>query len=197
MHPSPLNTYLRIPNYDNRGSWQSAFLGFPAMQNRNAIPCWSYLAEIHRPSRIIELGTYEGGFSVLLAILAKRLGIPFHTYDRQPHAQHTEWFSLLNANVHTTDIFTPETTAEISALIALPGTTYLLCDNGAKEQEWRTFAPSLKPGDIIGAHDYMVSEEYWVCCEFQLPRIADVATPLHPLTNPAFETAGWYVCERI
>jgi hypothetical protein len=42
----------------------------------------------------------------------------------------------------------------IEELIVESGTTILCCDNGDKPREFATFAPVLKPGDLIAVHDW-------------------------------------------
>lgn len=56
------------------------------------------------------------------------------------------------------DCFNQQIIDEIKALIQTPGKTLLLCDGGHKEREFEVYAPFLKKGDVIMAHDYAHSE---------------------------------------
>lgn len=118
---------------------------------------------------IIELGTCCGGFTIFLRnhrLLSS--DVELHTYD------FTEWnlsgrdgalndgreiFKKYNINFHLADIFSHETVDQIKSLIQRPGRSIVFCDGGDKKREFNLFAPFLKNGDIILAHDYIDTNE--------------------------------------
>ena len=168
------------------------------MQNRLAAPAWSYLSERLPPTRIIEFGTHEGGFSVLLAILALNYKAEFVTYDiNEPNPKWAQWFSRLSVNFTRGDIFTYHREAVISR-IQSPGVTFLLCDNGCKLKELEAFAPYLKPGDVIGAHDYAKDAAVWCCSEVSDEAVAPciLANKLIRILPEVFEPAAWLVLQK-
>jgi hypothetical protein len=98
--------------------------------------------------RIIELGTWLGGFSLYLQMQANIRDMWFITYDSID----------FNTKAHKTipfvrkDIFACE--EEIGEQISsLP--TILLCDNGNKAREIKTFSPYLTQNSILVVHDWM------------------------------------------
>lgn len=117
------------------------------------------------PETIIELGTGDGEFTVLLdkLISEKSNSYLFFTFDneirRKEVSARVQYFCL--------DIF--ERKQFIEELFI--GKTLLLCDNGDKAREMQIFAHCLKPGDVLMAHDYAYSKEFfeinkfWRTCE--------------------------------
>jgi hypothetical protein len=81
------------------------------------------------------------------------LGFDFHSYDIRDSLR----YPLARAEHQVADVFT----LDLRPLIAGFGMTVLLCDGGDKRREFETFAPLLKPGDIIGAHDLHRGDQYW------------------------------------
>jgi len=178
----------------------AAPLGLPMCQNRAAIPTWSFAMERLPPARIIEVGTYSGGFITALAVHAWWIGAEVITYDRAwPHEKVAVLGRFLGVNFRTGDIWEQE--KEISKYIAMPGVTYVLCDGGDKARELATFAKYLKPGDVIAAHDYVAAggaEMYWVCGEITAAQGAAVAGEheLEPWMQEHFDLAAWLVYRK-
>ena len=128
--------------------------GAPISQTIYAIPLWEELfAKVGGPWRIIELGTGNGGFSTYLKICCNGFGARFLTYDVIPY-QRTVLTEILNlwSSFRMLDVVAGED--EIAKAIRLPGRTLLYCDNGHKITEFNMYAKHLKPGDIIGTHDW-------------------------------------------
>lgn len=189
----------QIPPWDF-GSPASAPLGLPMCQNRRAIPVWSYAMEKHPPARIIEIGTYSGGFITALAVHAWWIGATVISYDiARPHERVVELARKLGVTFARADAFARA--GEIGRIIASPGVTYVLCDGGDKPRELATFAAYLKPGDVIGAHDYEPPDGphgdavYWPCSEITKEHGDRVAAEhdLEPWMQPYFDEAAWLV----
>ncbi len=184
-----------IPPYCTDGS-STAPMGLPMCQNRLAIPTWSYALEIYPPARIIEIGTYAGGFTIALALHARLISARVVTYDRMvaPREDLATLGSFLGVEFRMGDVWAAE--REIAALVASPGVTYVLCDGGDKPRELATFARYLKPGDVIAAHDYHVegsNNQWWGWGEIRLEDGAGPATAhdLEPFLQEHFDTAAW------
>ena len=91
---------------------------------------------------IVELGTYKGGFSWVLAAQARARGIMFDTYDvLQPEVEPPGFIKL--------DIYRyPE-----KVLLDM-GPVALFCDGGNKPRELALFPPRCAPDSVFLAHDW-------------------------------------------
>ena len=113
---------------------------------------------------IIEIGTKHGGFSLYLLAQALQRGLSFWTCDIKDYGWAKEPLAKLfdlGKYFICGDVFAEdgkklkhllEKTQDIHPLI-------LLCDGGQKELEFKMFVPSLRAGDIVGAHDW--NREFW------------------------------------
>lgn len=133
---------------------KSTFLGTEVSQNQLAIPMWESVLRNIEFSRIIELGTWRGDFSVYFLMFCIQREAEFYTYDivrrRRTRVKQLLEFDKCH---RVRDIFKHK--QEIIELIQRPGRTILFCDNGDKQREVDTFAPHLKSRDIIAVHDWM------------------------------------------
>ncbi len=178
-------------------------LGLPMCQNRLAVPTWSYAMEVLPPRRIIELGTYGGGFTCAIGIHARQICARVVTYDRSaPDESLTDLARFLRIEFRQADIWAAE--REIAELIRGTGVTYVLCDGGDKRRELATFSRYLKPGDVIGAHDYAADDgtgyenTWWGWGEIW-KRDGDCAAAEHdlePWLQDHFDTAAWLVYRK-
>lgn len=126
-----------------------------------------------KPMQILEIGTANGGLTELIRDLLDKLSLfdtALRTYDVNPDHIRTRLldrieqganidFRLKNLfNYPYSEIVEVE---EVTDFIHRPGTTIVMCDGGSKKNEFRMFAPLLKRGDIIMAHDYAPNKEYF------------------------------------
>lgn len=195
-----------IPLYNTNGD-STCPLGLPMCQNRLAVPTWSYAMEIYPPTRIVELGTYGAGFTTAIGVHAYRIGAKIITYDQmiapdQRFADLAKFLGIVFRN--PCDIWKCED--EIAKLIASPGISYVLCDGGDKPRELALFAPYLKPGDVIAAHDYNHMAHFtkdvelmaWPWGEITREQGVEVATAngLEPFLQEHFDFAGWLAFKK-
>jgi hypothetical protein len=114
-----------------------------------------------KPKRILEIGTADGGLTLMLKDLLNDNGLNnsiIRTYDI------LEQTNLKNKNVDGIEIITKspfnypysdlEYPDEIKEFVQLEGTTLVLCDGGFKINEFILISQFLKVGDVIMAHDY-------------------------------------------
>lgn len=186
-----------IPAFNINGP-NSQFLGFPMLQNRFAVPAWSYLFEKWKPVLLIEIGTWTGGFTCCLGIAGKLHGFVVHSVDRGQQCEDLRpWFNFLGIIYHRADIKT-----ELPALAALvqrcPGHVAILCDGGDKPGEFRAFADVLRNGDVIAAHDY-TGDDDWPWQEITMPQIAESVAKnrLKPFFPSVFANTGWLVMRKV
>jgi hypothetical protein len=90
---------------------------------------------------IVELGTYQGGFSWFLDAQARARGIDFRTYDIIVPDVEPPGFTKLDFYRY------PER-------VELDGPIALLCDGGNKPRELKTFPPMCPEGSVILVHDW-------------------------------------------
>ena len=133
---------------------QRNFAGFPMQQNGDAIRQFTKLFTTEKFESIIEIGTGKGGFAVFLAYTARLIGALFVTYDNR-FSDASSLIRRLGGMHVIADIFNYY--KEVAKVFQ--GKTLLLCDGGDKIKEFHTFAPYLKKGDMIMAHDYCHNED--------------------------------------
>jgi len=200
-----------IPLFNMNGE-STMILGFAMNQNRLAVPTWSWAMEKYQPVRILELGSYNGGLATALGVHAWNLGrhapdgigCKVITYDRMvaPDQRFAPLSAFLGIEFRQCDLYAPETVAEIIELVRSPGRTFLLCDGGDKKLEVNTYAPHLKPGDVIAGHDYNAlayaaeipdAEKWWPWTELRKDDVAEIVTAagLVPFHQEHFDLAGW------
>jgi hypothetical protein len=182
---------------------------FVAAQHRGVAGPIAVLLREVRPARVIEIGTADGGFTVLLRHLLDEMGcpdVPLHTFDVNPCDQLARVARGARIDVAWGDVFgsAPFSVAFMEALDA-PGPLLLFCDGGNKVKEFNKAAPYLRPGDFIAAHDYAPSREEWSkaaerpwgWCEIEDADIADVCAREHlvPVLTNELSSVAW-VCKR-
>jgi len=135
-------------------------------QHPNVIDVFDKLIESIKPKRILEIGTADGGLTLLLRDLLNKHNLKdslIRTYDI------LEQVNLKNKNVENIEIITKNTfnyeyskleySDELKEFIQMDGKTLVLCDGGSKINEFRLISPFLKIGDVIMAHDYAHDEK--------------------------------------
>ena len=198
-------------------------LGYIAAQKQETwgkfIEFFNYLEVLQRPPiRIIELGTGAGTITLIMGLyLYNKIGLStvnhddidtVYSFDKNPE-NHTEphilnllRFLKIDLNYETDILETPENIQRVRDLIAHPGITLLLCDNGSKRKEFNLYADSLKPNDIIMLHDYSKNEEtwhllieghIWGTCESQYRDIEEACNRnnLEPYREDLFQNVAW------
>jgi hypothetical protein len=168
-----------------------------------------------KPSQIVEIGTAQGGFTLLVRDLLNDSGLkgtPIKTYDI-----HTENNIKLYYNdpsqidVVTKNIFNDNYSGlkageeEIINFIQQQGVTIVFCDGALKKKEFNILSKYIKPGDIIMAHDYAPNQEYfnenvygkiWNWFEIQDADIEEacISNKLLPYMQQEFRDVVW-VCK--
>ena len=142
----------------------TSFLGTRTTQRWVDFLVWEKLLNKYEEMQtIIELGTGRGAFSLYLLLQALQREMMFYTFDRrsvhEATKKHVAVSLQLTYHCYCEDVF-GEGLQTIKNLLDEPSMhpLILFCDNGDKPREFRTFAPLLSPGDIIGVHDW--TEEF-------------------------------------
>lgn len=107
---------------------------------------------------IIEIGTFNGGLSAYLHDM-KNSNAKLVSYDidgtintAKLHRNRTE------IDFRVEDCFAETTKQDIIDMIKSSGKTLVLCDGGDKPLEFNVFSEYLKPGDMIGLHDFRLDD---------------------------------------
>lgn len=102
----------------------------------------------------IELGTYLGGMSEML--IMRQSVLPecrYWGFDYDASVLHPRMKG--NSQITIGNVFDAPIIAQISSMInESPGAVMIYCDNGDKPREMRTYAPLMRVGDYLRAHDY-------------------------------------------
>ncbi len=172
----------------------------------------------HGAKVAIEFGTAKGGFAALLADALPAAQIVTVNNQHEPGVRE----ALATAYGERMDVLTLDLLGRsetLGSLISLltgytdigqmlnshrinPPThddwkVLLYCDNGNKVEEITRFAPFLKPGDLLGCHDYATEvppewvEPFLVHLGFVPHRHEEFAALAHPEFYPASLTRFW------
>ena len=129
--------------------WHTTFIGQPMQHNY-----WMYaiVDRIMREvpiSAVIELGTGAGALSSVFGMWGAVKSIPITTVDNVMR-HNPRILQKLGVDYRQQDIFSPEVRSLIEGQ---SGPIWLFCDGGCKRKELAEYAPLLKPGSIVSAHD--------------------------------------------
>ena len=132
-------------------------------QTFTALFVFEWILNLYCIEHILETGTARGGLSLFLQQQAAVRDIGYNTYDAIDrrkdscnYAVETKAvnnLALLNPHYKKLDVFAEETVAEIRAIMETKRVLFY-CDNGNKPREVKTYAPFLRPGAVIGTHDW-------------------------------------------
>jgi len=187
----------------------SCYLGYTAQQNPNAYKTFYNFFDTVKPSRILEIGTAMGGFTLFLRLCCNDLELnpvikSYDIHDRQEYdAIRKNNIDVIIENIFNSDY--SEVKQEIIDFIQQDGTTVVLCDGGYKIGEFNLLSKYIKPGDFILAHDYASTLEYfnehvnlklWNWHEIQDLDIQEAVNNnnLEPYMHDQFQEAVW-VCK--
>lgn len=141
---------------DIYGRGYYTFLDQPIQHHVGELYLVERLMCLNKFDSIIELGTLYGGLTLLLGLHALRLNARVLTIDirDEPTGFYQKLKDILPITFLKSDIFSMEAEQLIKEMIANSKKTLLYCDGGNKAKEFNTFAPLIKKGDIIIAHDH-------------------------------------------
>lgn len=114
-----------------------------------------FLSEESKIKQIIELGTAKGGLTVFFGMEMRSCDGEVHSFDIEPPTGDFERFrGILPIVFYKKSVFDEFTVKLVQKLLKPPNKTLIFCDNGNKIKELDLYAPLLKRGDYIMAHDY-------------------------------------------
>ena len=143
----------------------SCYMGHTAQQNPHAYKVFYDFLEAVKPTRILEIGTAMGGFTMFLRLCCNDLDLTtvIKSYDIHGR-QGYDYLQTQNIEINVENIFNDDYTEvkqEVIDFIQEEGPTVILCDGGNKIAEFNILSKFLKQDDFILAHDYASSKEYF------------------------------------
>lgn len=172
-----------------------------------------------KPSRILEIGTSQGGLSLMIRDILDSNGLTdshMTTYDIYEQSFLKPLVINRNMDVKTETIFCDrykefknnDTKNSMIEYLGQLGVSVVVCDGGNKSSEFNLFAKLIKPNDIIMAHDYAPNKEYfeeymrdkiWNWHEIQDSDIVDSCQKynLQPFMKDEFLNVAWACFKKI
>ena len=174
-----------------RGPERLKFFGLCMSQNQNALAAFNMIFEEYGPfKQIIEIGTGNGGLSVLFHIYALTTGARFTTFDNKP--RNNQLLQELDVDCWHGSCW--DFQKDIALMIRQPGRTFVFCDGGNKPKELTVFSEHLKSGDLIAVHDYAPSRDFYK--HVMLHNIWDWCEVTWEMIEPAVNKYGLEVIEQ-
>lgn len=158
-------------------------IGVPTSLTWHDIGAIVHVIQAARVTVVIEIGVDQGGLAALL--------LAYRQYAQQQYSipPLTNYFGV-DINLETVsrsvldphrahflqaDAWAPATVDRVRAEIAGHSRALIFCDGGDKPKDLRTYAPILRSGDVLMAHDYQ--NEYGDSALADLPRDLERLTP--------------------
>jgi hypothetical protein len=141
-------------------------------QNKNAENVFKKLLNKIQPARILEIGTFHGGLTLMLRDILDSYNL-YDSIIRTYDINNQEFLRPLVINrkvqIITDNLFNADYTDfldenkknEVLSFIQKDGCSLVLCDGGCKKCEFNMISPLLKTNDIIMAHDYAPNSYYF------------------------------------
>jgi cephalosporin hydroxylase len=151
--------------------WYS-YKGTTTLQHTTISTPLKVLFETINPSQVLEIGTSYGGLTLLIRDLLDEVGLKdtdFRSYDvmetnrfyLEENIKNGSKIDFRIKNIFDQSYNELVEVDEIKELLHRPGPSIIMCDGGSKKNEFKILSPFLKPGDIIMAHDYSPTLEYF------------------------------------
>lgn len=182
------------------------------MQHDNIISCLRRFFSVTDVSQILEIGTFYGGLSYMIRDILDEYGkynVHIRSYDVErygstSHQEHMKGLDRIEFIVKNLfgDYSSFPGIDEVRDYVSRSGRTIVFCDGGCKKAEFNYIVPILKKGDIILAHDYSPSYEYfeknikgniWDWCEITDDDVNDVCQKynMQPYMQDDFINVVW------
>ena len=134
-------------------------MGLPMLQNQETLPALQRaMASSSSATGSVWRASSRSGLATAVWPLApallrrRRRGV--HYLRSRDGSAREPIFDRLGIDMRIRDLDHDFVRGEIAREMQRPGLTILLCDGPDKVAEVKTFAPFMKPGDLIMAHDY-------------------------------------------
>lgn len=109
--------------------------------------------------RIVELGTGQGGLTVLLGLYALDVGAELVTYDLREDPAALPLLERLGVRRRVADLRHEFVRDEVTRTIGDEGLSLVICDAGRSRADLALAIDAMKRGDLVLVHDYAASHE--------------------------------------
>jgi len=156
-----------FPNGFNDELSRSPFKEFLACQRPEVFSTFNSFIQDENPSLILEIGTCFGGLSLSLSESSSLINCKFITYDILENLTSIQLrnygvdFRIENIFIETSRQCYDFKESFLKEFNSIKGKKIILCDGGNKIGEFNAFAKILDVGDILMAHDFAYSEEFF------------------------------------
>lgn len=156
--------------------------GHPISHSLAEVYFVEFILQRERFKNIVELGTGQGGLTIVLGLNALRTGTRVVMFDigNTLGGLYNKLRKCMPVIFYNLDVFSDEAEKIISA-ITKDGRCLLYCDNGDKCREFNTYVPYLKKHDMVIVHDWESEEskKYKYCKEISMRCIEDTVKTYH------------------
>lgn len=170
------------------------YKGVPVAIEPSAISDIQEQLQKYSPELIIEFGTYYGGFTLYLSDWFP--DVPIYSIDLV-YLLSKETASLFRSKKNVSILITQGLFRDellIPFLLSMPMKKFLFIDNGFKEEEVQLYAQRLRPGDLLGIHDWP-SEVHFENVKHVLDEFN--AHPINKkLSEPGFSETRFFIRKR-
>lgn len=136
---------------------------------------------------VLEIGTQHGGLSVLL--MARASYVKTFDYDGIEINEQLLDPRVPRSHIRIADAWSEDTVAWAHSMItSTQGKALILCDGGDKPRDLRTYAPLIREGDIIAAHDFTI--------EIQIADFLELGPDYEEYYPPYMAPTHWYAVKR-
>jgi hypothetical protein len=140
-------------NDDKHWEWHTTFIGRLMQHNYRVYHILDGVFKIApNLGAIVEIGTGCGALTTYLGLWGLHLNIPVLTVDNVRSTDTDAFLQRLGVTVLDGDVFSTEVYRKIKEFVG-QRPVFLLCDGGAKQREFDTWARLLVSGSFIAAHD--------------------------------------------
>ena len=130
-------------------------LGIPTSLSWYDIGALLHLIGAIRPGFVLEIGAQYGGLSCLLASYSRHVSMIYIGIDCTIEQVHRAVWAEDREYLLERDAWDAATVDEVRGWMnAAPPPCLIICDGGDKARDLHTYAPLLRDGDVIMAHDY-------------------------------------------
>lgn len=181
------------------------YRGVSVHQNGYVGDVFRALFRTFKPVKVLEIGTADGGLTILLRDLLNEAGLKAtDLWTCDPSVRDRPHLMQSGIMYYAVDALN-STVLEYHVKYA-EGPALVLCDGGNKPAEFNRYAKFLRSGDIIMAHDYapdhdtfknVMQNQHWNWWEINEKDITEVCQTheLEPFMQDEFQRVAW-CCRR-
>ena len=157
--------------------------------------------EIEKFDIVLEIGTWNGIFSMFLNFCCLIQNMKFETIDIDIYGTPETYkhIEMMGGKFHQMDVYSPDAYSYIRDILQSDNRILFLCDGAIKQKCINTFVEYLKPNDVVMGHDYFktkshfIKQNKWKSCELTDAYISDACDKynLETIYEDGFNSIFW------